>query len=50
MTIDGTNVCMTYTPAPFGVKNPRCTALEAHQVGDTWVSGTREVTLVAGIQ
>jgi hypothetical protein len=48
--VDGTNICMTYNPALFSVKNPDCELLEAHQVGDTWAAGPRTVSIVAGVQ
>jgi hypothetical protein len=47
---DGGNICLTYNPPPPGVTNPTCVPAEAHQVGDTWTSGGRTVTLVQGIQ
>jgi hypothetical protein len=48
--IDGTNFCATYDPPLPGMANPACAPLEAHQIGDTWTSGDRTVTLVQGIQ
>ncbi|HEX3675640.1 MAG TPA: hypothetical protein VHU87_15320 [Rhizomicrobium sp.] len=48
--VEGDNVCMIYTPPPFGVTNPQCKKLDAHQVGDTWTDGLWKVTIVAGIK
>jgi hypothetical protein len=48
--VDGDNVCMIYTPPPFGVTNPQCKKLDARQVGDTWTDGLWTVTIVAGIK
>jgi hypothetical protein len=44
------NICLTYNPPPPGVTNPTCVPAEAHQIGDTWTSGGRTITLVQGIQ
>ena len=53
-TADGGQVCRTYNPAPPGVPNPICIPAEPHKVGDHWTvtagGGTREVTMVAGVQ
>jgi hypothetical protein len=46
----GDQICNTYNPPVPGITNPACTQLDAHKVGDTWTSGDRTVTLVAGIQ
>jgi hypothetical protein len=48
--IVGDTVCMTYTPAPFGVTNPQCKPLDDHKVGDTWTDGLWKVTIIAGIK
>jgi hypothetical protein len=48
--LKGNQICNTYDPPVPGMANPVCTLLEAHQVGDTWTSGDRTVTLVQGIQ
>ena len=52
--IDGQNLCRTFETPPPGVSNPLCSAIAAHNIGDTWtviVDGqSRTVTLVKGIQ
>jgi hypothetical protein len=48
--IDGNTVCLT-TKSPIpNMPNPACAPLEAHKVGDTWITGPYTVSLVAGIQ
>ncbi len=50
-SIQNDQLCMHFTPAPFGVKNPLCKPITgAHQVGDTWSDGQHQITLVAGVQ
>jgi hypothetical protein len=48
--VDGTQLCRTFEKTPPGVRNPLCTPLVAHKVGDTWTTERRTVTLVQGIQ
>lgn len=48
--VDGTSLCLTYTPPPPTVKNPVCAPADAHQIGDNWAYDGRTVTLVQGIQ
>ena len=44
-------VCLTFkAAAPGGMTNPFCAQVVAHNVGDTWKSGDRTITLVKGIQ
>ncbi|HXM00698.1 MAG TPA: hypothetical protein VN932_12275 [Rhizomicrobium sp.] len=47
---DGSNVCLTYDPAPPNMTNPSCTPVVAHQVGDSWTANGNTATLVQGIQ
>ena len=51
---DTGQVCRVYDPVPPGFTNPVCIPAEPHKVGDHWKvtvnGGTRDVTLVAGIQ
>jgi hypothetical protein len=49
-TLDGTNFCMTYTPAPFGVKSPSCHTIAMHKLGDVWTDSDRTLSIVPGIQ
>ena len=49
-SVQNNQLCMHFTPAPFGVKNPLCKPIDGtHQVGDKWSDGQHRVTLVAGI-
>jgi hypothetical protein len=48
--IDGGTICLTYESPPPGESNPSCAPIEAHNVGDTWDSNGRKVTLVKGIK
>ena len=52
--VDNGQLCRTYDPAPPGATNPLCVPAEPHKVGDHWTvafnGGTREVTMVAGVQ
>lgn len=48
--IKGSDLCRTFDTPPPNVKNPLCTPVAAHKVGDTWTAGDRTVKLVKGIQ
>jgi len=49
--VKGSQVCLTFSSdAPPGYPNPICTAVSAHNVGDSWTSGPFTVQLVAGHQ
>lgn len=47
-------VCRVYDTPPPGITNPVCIPADPHKVGDHWTvtagGGTREVTMVAGVQ
>lgn len=44
-------VCLTFkNAAPNGMINPFCAMVVPHNVGDTWKSGDRTITLLKGIQ
>lgn len=48
--IDGSNLCLTYTPPPPTVTNPVCQTIAPHNIGDTWTADDRTITLLQGIQ
>ena len=49
VTADG-KLCRTFNPAPPGITNPDCTAVETHAVGDKWaLPDGGSATLVAGM-
>ncbi|HEY4113587.1 MAG TPA: hypothetical protein VGM17_05940 [Rhizomicrobium sp.] len=48
--VNGTDLCLTYDPAPPTVTNPQCQPIAPHKVGDSWTAGGRTITIVAGVQ
>ena len=49
--VDNGTICLTFDIAVPGLPNPDCNPIVAHKIGDSWKSGTGNVTvtLVQGI-
>jgi hypothetical protein len=48
--INGSQLCLTYDPTPPTITNPQCQPIVPHQVGDSWTSDGRTISIVQGIQ
>lgn len=48
--IDGSTICLTFAQPVAGAANPTCLPVAAHKVGDSWMAGDRNVSLLPGIQ
>jgi hypothetical protein len=48
--VNGSDLCLTYDPAPPTVRNPQCQTIAPHKLGETWTADGRTVSIVQGIQ